>query len=822
MPCERRGPVRHVHLPGCRVDLVTREVHRPGVETVRLTLQEARLLARLVATPGEAVSRQTLLVEVFDYHPGTVSRAPDVAVRRLRTKLEEDPSEPVHISTVLGHGWVLNGVAPEVRRARPPAPDLVGRAALVEAVDAALLEGPGICLVGPPGVGKTEVARHVVQGLPTEVVSVPLEGARDEGALLAAVAAALQLPVGGITALGAHIGSVLAGRDVLLWLDAPEAVVGPLEAWLRAWPGRFLVTSRVAIEGLRAIEVPPLPLAEAEALFRRLAPEAERFGRVVEGLDGLPLAIRLAAARARQIGPDALVGDQGVRYERVATRGESAGLAHSIARGWALLDAVEREVMTALAPLVDGFDLAAAEAVTDTGERWVGDVLVDLVRSSLLVREPGPRYRMLESIRWFASRQGTPPIDRLIDWARAGGGTWPTLRHLLDLAGALRPERVTELVLAADDAMQERLPLPERRALLERGGGLDVRHRLAWVAWRLGEHGALDRLAAIQAEAAGTVLADRVLVELAGARRAAHRPSTDDIAALHAALDRTTAPDLRIAILRELAEQHTDRREFREARVALQQAMAVDREGGRRAELSCAIGHVALNQDRPIDGLAAVEEAVRLVPRGLIGERGWRTLGGLRYLSDDLDGAATAWERARDLARDLGLWRQYVSSLGNLGLVYADLGDTREARRVVEEALARSQELGQVLTSVPNLLNLGKIALLDGELAEARELLGRAVEIAREKGWSQHVLEGRLGLAIAMQLEGRDARDALRDVLADFRSSGAHREAALAEAHLALHEGASGAPPSEGRSDERLLAAARHALTARGAPPCPP
>ncbi len=809
---ERHSPVRHVHLPACRVDLVTREVHRAGVPTTRLTLQEARLLARLAATPGEAVSRQELLVEVWDYHPDSRSRAPDVAVRRLRTKLEEDPSEPVHLCTVLGQGWVLQGATAEAPRARPrPSEALVGRDALLEEVDAALREGPGVCLVGPPGVGKTELARHVVHGMLGEIVAVSLEDAHDEAALLDAVATALHLPVTGIASLADHLGSVLDGRHALLWLDAPEAVAAELTRHVGTWPARFLVTSRVAVDGLRVIEVPPLALPDAEALFRRCAPDETNPRRVVEGLDGLPLAIRLAAARARQLGSEALLGEEGVRYDRVQAPGTSLGLAQSIARSWMLLDPIARDVLVALSPLGFAFDVTTAEALTDTGGSWVGDVLIDLERASLLVRAPDHRFRMLQSVRWFAAQHGDPPVDRLIDWAIAGHGDWPTLRRVVALAASRRPERLTALVLAVEAALHDRLPLTERRALLERGVGLEVRYRLARVAWRLGDQGALERLTAIQVEAVGTPLADRVLVDLAGARRAARLAPHRDVAGLSEALGRTAAPGLRIDLLWELAEQHTDRRAFREARVALQRAIAIDREGARRAELLCALGHVALKQDHPHEGLAAVEEAVRLAPRGVLGERAWRTLGGLRYLSGDLDGAATAWEQARDLARALGLWRQYAVSLGNLGAVYADLGDTHEARQVIEEALARSEELGQAQSTVPNLLNLGKVALLEEDVAEAITLLERAVAIGRDMGWAHHVVEGRLTLAIAAQLHGDDARDALTEVLAEARALGADREAALAEAHLALAAGLPEVLASDGTADARLLAAARAA-----------
>ncbi len=781
--------IRQVDLPGCRIDLVRREVKRAELPAVRLTAQEASLLGRLAASKGTAVSRQSLLVDVWDYHPNSRSRAPDVAIRRLRQKIEVDPAEPRHIHTVLGQGWALREAEPG---ARPPTTELLGRAALLHEIDA-LLRGRGACLVGPAGVGKTALAEAL------DAVPVRLEGVDSESGMLAAVAAALHLPTGGVNDLGSHIGTALRERERVLWLDAPEAVLGPVQHWLDRWAGRFLVTSRIPVTGLTVVEVPPLGATDSATLFRRIAPEAKEVERLLEGLDGLPLAIRLVAARARQVGTAALLDSKGVRYERISAVGDA------LARGWTLLDSSQRQLLIALAPLVQAFDVGDAETIAGPGQRWVGDVLVELVRTSFLTREPGPRFRMLQSVRWYVSQQGAPPVDQLIDWALTGSGTWPTLQRLLDLAEEQRPERLTELVLAVDDAMADTLTASTRLAVLRRGEGLEVRLRRARIAWALGEQGALGEFEALVAEAAGTSLAGRAVVGLAKARRASSRAESVD--ALRDALESTADLEGRIEILTELAEQHSDRREFHLARVTLHRALAI---GGRRPDILCALGHIALLQDRPEDGLDAVVEAVRLAPDGPIGERGWRTLGGLHYLTADLESAATAWEHARTLAQELGLWRQYAVTLGNLGRVYADLGDLALARRILEDALARSQELNQLQTEVPALLNLGAAALQDGTIPEGRELLERAVALAAGLGWTHHEIEGRLGLAVAEQLEGRDASHALGELISEAEAAGRPREAALAAAHLALHTG-------QAAPGDALLEAARASLSRGGA-----
>jgi DNA-binding response OmpR family regulator len=82
-------------------------VHR-GEEQLPLTVTEFRLLCELAAEPGRVLSRQALLERVWEHGFFGDERIVDVHVRRLRTKIEEDPSSPRLVVTVRGLGYRLD------------------------------------------------------------------------------------------------------------------------------------------------------------------------------------------------------------------------------------------------------------------------------------------------------------------------------------------------------------------------------------------------------------------------------------------------------------------------------------------------------------------------------------------------------------------------------------------------------------------------------------------------------------------------------------------------------------------------------------------
>jgi DNA-binding response OmpR family regulator len=82
-------------------------VTRRGGQEVHLTRTEFQLLCELAANPNRVLRREELLERVWGYDYFGDGRLVDVHVRRLRTKIEEDPAEPRHIVTVRGMGYKL-------------------------------------------------------------------------------------------------------------------------------------------------------------------------------------------------------------------------------------------------------------------------------------------------------------------------------------------------------------------------------------------------------------------------------------------------------------------------------------------------------------------------------------------------------------------------------------------------------------------------------------------------------------------------------------------------------------------------------------------
>jgi predicted ATPase/class 3 adenylate cyclase len=306
-----------------------------------------------------------------------------------------------------------------------------------------------VTLTGPGGVGKTRLALQVGSRLPAggadDVVFVPLDATSDPALVASAIAAALGVAQDG-TDLTRALITFLQPRRMLLVLDNFEQVMAaaPLVAdLLAACPSlRVLATSRIALHlsGEQEFAVPPLALpgtdgssigdveqvaqSPAVALFVQRAqlvnPEfhlteecAAEVAAICRRLDGLPLAIELAAARTRLFSPRALLGRLSNRLgvltggpRDLPTRQQT--LRSTIAWSHDLLDAGEQRLFRRLAVFTGGWTIEAAEAVCgDDADHWdVLDLMSALLdKNLLLVDRQGSgddRYGMLETIREYA------------------------------------------------------------------------------------------------------------------------------------------------------------------------------------------------------------------------------------------------------------------------------------------------------------------------------------------------------------------------------------------------------------------------------------
>ncbi|MET9695647.1 BTAD domain-containing putative transcriptional regulator [Streptomyces sp. NPDC006529] len=354
---------------------------------------------------------------------------------------------------------------------RPRLTSFVGREPELAAIQVDLDRSRLVTLTGPGGSGKTRLAEHAAAqhaARTAQHVARTGEAAPAEPAWLVELARLdhpAAVPAAVLSALGLR-DTALVGRDkptvqdpttqlldhcaqrrLLLVLDNCEHVIGAAaelaERLLTHCPGvRILATSRepLGVPGETVRPVEPLPPDPAHRLFAdrgaaarpgfAVADDPAAVAEICRRLDGLPLAIELAAARLRLLTPRQIADRLDNRF-RLLTSGSRTVLPRQqtlravVDWSWDLLDASERTVLARLSVFAGGCDLTAAEAVcahdgaTDAADiPDVAHVLGALVDKSLVLAEPGPapatmRYRMLETIHEYAAeRAAEDPADR--------------------------------------------------------------------------------------------------------------------------------------------------------------------------------------------------------------------------------------------------------------------------------------------------------------------------------------------------------------------------------------------------------------------------
>ncbi|REC97699.1 putative ATPase [Microbacterium sp. AG157] len=302
---------------------------------------------------------------------------------------------------------------------------LVGRGVELDAIRERLTTDRLVTLIGPGGAGKTTLAVETVRAVTDSIVVELAPAAAGDvwTAIAGAVGRRIRLPESAGASLTAaeRVAEAVTGRRVVIVLDNCEHVIHEAAeaalALLRMSPGvRVLTTSRepLGIPGEAFVDLGPLPPEDAATLFaqrvrsaRGRVPdddERETAQRIVRRLDGLPLAIELAAARSRTLSLAEIDAGLDDRFALLSNGPRLSSQRHRTLRAlidwsWDTLGAGERTALQVAAVFPDGIGAADAAAVARAFDRGAADFDA-LVDRSLLVRREG-RFRMLETVREY-------------------------------------------------------------------------------------------------------------------------------------------------------------------------------------------------------------------------------------------------------------------------------------------------------------------------------------------------------------------------------------------------------------------------------------
>ncbi len=680
--------------------------------------------------PFRGRTRWDTLVAVMSREPEPVAELPDglgaIIGRALRKSAGERYATAGEMAAALGdlQKAMTSGDVPKrgavttAGRARagaePPTNKvgdrerLIGREAELGAIVDGLRATRLLTVTGPGGTGKTRLAREAARALLAEfeggVYLVELAAIRDPALVASAIAQAVDVKEGAGVSLSGTLVQVFGDRELLLVLDNFEQVIdaaGLVARLLADTPGvKVLVTSRerLRLTGERELALSPLELPPAGgsamdeglaaygsvALFVERAravrssfelatlSEAGRraVAEICRRLDGLPLAIELAAARLRLLTPEALLGrlDQQLKLLTGGARDmpeRQQTMRAAIAWSYDLLADDERRTFERLSVFSGGWTLDAAERLDPDAD--VLELLSQLADKSLLVieeRDGAMRYRMLETIRQFAAERlrerGEEPRSR------EAHAAW-----FVELAeeGAAEYERSGETEwIGRLDRERENV-----RAALEWGAGSGVAPettlRLSaamgpfWSLWGRWSEG-------------------RSWLE----RALASDPAPSPV--------RATA----LLWVGTMARHQSD---YAWARERVTESLAMWRELGNRRHVVHALVELGVIVETQLEldvADALLQEALAL-HEGLDDDRGragvLKLLVRVAYDREDFDGAEAAVEKALAIFRGLDDRRRVAIELYNLGILARRRGDYERATELLEESLGLAREFDE-------------------------------------------------------------------------------------------------------------------------------